>query len=483
MSLLDELREKRNTARAAADEILVRAQSEERDLTADESRDHAAAVVQVRELDDEVETRLEAELAELRAAGARAPARTEAAQPVLTRDQSVEQWCQTRGMVETTEQPLSFDRYLRGMCTGQWDGAPEERALSEGTLTAGGHLVPTPLSARVIDLARNATRVFQAGAVTVPMGAQTLKLARLTGEGTPAWHAENAAISAADMTFDAVTFTARTLTRLVTLSVELFERGTFPKEKPCGEGLMPAGVAVLRRQGLEAAAGGAPFYGVRYYAGALVAERGQSAAAAIRRDRRSPDASAAADGVPWNVSAPHGSRVDLHRPRARPLLRHAHDSQGPVDRRRHGGADDPARRPLARPRLRHRDLVQPSGGERHPELARAAQSRALRLPGLCRARAAARDAGEDTRDLAGAHGLGALPANHRDARGVDDQHLTPPRDGRRSDHRRAPPSRGSWIKTTIRFLLRAASRQLDRPHQAARPAPPRRNHPAEYPQG
>jgi flavin-dependent dehydrogenase len=56
------------------------------------------------------------------------------------------------------------------------------------------------------------------------------------------------------------------------LMVDLFERGTFPKEKPCGEGLMPAGVAVLRRHGMEAAVGGAPFYGVRYYAGALVAE-------------------------------------------------------------------------------------------------------------------------------------------------------------------------------------------------------------------
>jgi menaquinone-9 beta-reductase len=56
------------------------------------------------------------------------------------------------------------------------------------------------------------------------------------------------------------------------LAVELFERGTFPREKPCGEGLMPAGVAVLQRHGLDAAAGGAPFYGVRYYAGALVAE-------------------------------------------------------------------------------------------------------------------------------------------------------------------------------------------------------------------
>jgi HK97 family phage major capsid protein len=55
------------------------------------------------------------------------------------------------------------------------------------------------------------------------MTAQTLRVARLTGEGTPAWHAENAALTDADMTFDAVTFTARTLTRLVKLSVELFE--------------------------------------------------------------------------------------------------------------------------------------------------------------------------------------------------------------------------------------------------------------------
>ncbi|MGH3993742.1 MAG: phage major capsid protein, partial [Pseudonocardiaceae bacterium] len=80
-----------------------------------------------------------------------------------------------------------------------------------------------PLSGRIIDLARNASRVMQAGAVTVPMTAQTLKVARLTGEGSPAWHAENAAVTDADLAFDAVTFTARTLTRLVKVSVELFE--------------------------------------------------------------------------------------------------------------------------------------------------------------------------------------------------------------------------------------------------------------------
>ena len=35
------------------------------------------------------------------------------------------------------------------------------------------------------------------------------------------------------------------------LRVELFEAQRFPREKPCGEGIMPAGVAVLERLGLR----------------------------------------------------------------------------------------------------------------------------------------------------------------------------------------------------------------------------------------
>lgn len=56
------------------------------------------------------------------------------------------------------------------------------------------------------------------------------------------------------------------------LSVELFEQDHFPKEKACGEGLMPAGVAVLERLGLAETVGGVPFYGVRYHFGGRTAE-------------------------------------------------------------------------------------------------------------------------------------------------------------------------------------------------------------------
>lgn len=48
-------------------------------------------------------------------------------------------------------------------------------------------------------------------------------------------------------------------------AVELFERAEFPREKPCGEGLMPGGVAVLDRLKVTDSVGGTRFKGVRYH--------------------------------------------------------------------------------------------------------------------------------------------------------------------------------------------------------------------------
>jgi HK97 family phage major capsid protein len=222
-NLLDQLREQRAAARTAADEILTRAASEARDPSAEELATYQAQVTAEREAADQLEAERDRQLAEVRAAVARRPGPATPREPVLTRDQSVYDWCQTRGLFDQPDQDLSFDKYLRGLATARWDDAPNERALAEATIGAGGALVPAPLSSRVIDLARNRTVVFRAGAVTVPMTSQTLALARLTSEGAPAWKTENAAITAADMVFDRVTFTARTLVRLITLSVELFE--------------------------------------------------------------------------------------------------------------------------------------------------------------------------------------------------------------------------------------------------------------------
>ena len=54
--------------------------------------------------------------------------------------------------------------------------------------------------------------------------------------------------------------------------VLVVDRATMPREKVCGEGLMPHGVSALRRLGVEPSAHGVPFRGIRYAAGGVVAE-------------------------------------------------------------------------------------------------------------------------------------------------------------------------------------------------------------------
>lgn len=56
------------------------------------------------------------------------------------------------------------------------------------------------------------------------------------------------------------------------ITVSLFDGARFPREKACGEGLMPAGVAVLERLGLGDVTGGVPIEGVRHSGFGVVAE-------------------------------------------------------------------------------------------------------------------------------------------------------------------------------------------------------------------
>jgi menaquinone-9 beta-reductase len=71
------------------------------------------------------------------------------------------------------------------------------------------------------------------------------------------------------------------------LRVDLYEARRFPREKPCGEGIMPGGVAVLGRLGLRDAVGGRALSAVRYHGFGLTA-------AAPFASRRHPERSALA---------------------------------------------------------------------------------------------------------------------------------------------------------------------------------------------
>ncbi|HEY4186298.1 MAG TPA: NAD(P)/FAD-dependent oxidoreductase [Polyangia bacterium] len=56
------------------------------------------------------------------------------------------------------------------------------------------------------------------------------------------------------------------------LPVSLFDGARFPRDKACGEGLMPSGVGALQRLGLAGATGGVPIGGIRYRGFGLLAE-------------------------------------------------------------------------------------------------------------------------------------------------------------------------------------------------------------------
>ncbi|WP_032374467.1 phage major capsid protein [Rhodococcoides fascians] len=138
----------------------------------------------------------------------------------LSKDESLRSWEAQNGHIDGSATGLSLDKLLRGMATGEWNGADSERALITTNSTA---IVPTPLGSDLIDLARPKSVVLQAGATIVPMTSKTLRVPRLTGEGAPAFYAEGAQRTAQDLSFDSVTLDAKTFDRLILISKELFE--------------------------------------------------------------------------------------------------------------------------------------------------------------------------------------------------------------------------------------------------------------------
>jgi flavin-dependent dehydrogenase len=150
------------------------------------------------------------------------------------------------------------------------------------------------------------------------------------------------------------------------VSVEVFERARFPREKPCGEGLMPAGVAALERLGVAAVPESAEFIGVRYRSGDRVAEGRfpdvaglPSRGRALRRrdlDHALARHAAAMPGVAFHTGArvdgpiveggrvtgvrvdgePHRAKLVVAADGARSRLRHALGLDRPAERRRVG---------------------------------------------------------------------------------------------------------------------------------------------------
>lgn len=139
---------------------------------------------------------------------------------VLTRNQPLSGiWKPTEG-----EQRFSVGKAVRGMVTGDWNGAGNEyRALSTSVGSAGGFSVPTSVHAQIVDAARKKSVVFNAGVELFPMETQQVSIAKLLSDPTTEYKDENLAFTDSDVTFGQLTLKAKTMGCTLTMSRELVE--------------------------------------------------------------------------------------------------------------------------------------------------------------------------------------------------------------------------------------------------------------------
>jgi HK97 family phage major capsid protein len=119
---------------------------------------------------------------------------------------------------------LDAGKYLRGLITGNWEQAGEERkAFSESSGSAGSYALPVEISAQFIDFARNASQCVRAGATTYPMTGSTLRIPVLVQDLVATWKQELADIQDAGGALDKHDAVPKTLVGTALISVELFE--------------------------------------------------------------------------------------------------------------------------------------------------------------------------------------------------------------------------------------------------------------------
>jgi HK97 family phage major capsid protein len=146
----------------------------------------------------------------------------------LRSGESFRSWAQARSPVGDNLRGMNAGQFLRAMIV-QDKSDVERRALSEASDSAGGYTVPDILSAELIDKARAASVVMQAGARTVPLTSDKNTIAKVLTDPTPAWREEAGAVSNSDGTFGAVVLTPRSLA----VSVDISSRNV-TATNPCG---------------------------------------------------------------------------------------------------------------------------------------------------------------------------------------------------------------------------------------------------------
>ncbi len=132
-----------------------------------------------------------------------------------------------RSAVNVPETSMSVGRLIRATASGDWRGAEaEHREYSQGTSAAGGYLLTPSMSARIIDLARAKSVLSAAGATTIPMMTEEMRVALVESDPVAHWTGENQEIEESSGTFGSIQLRARAIGVYVTASLELIRNVT-----------------------------------------------------------------------------------------------------------------------------------------------------------------------------------------------------------------------------------------------------------------
>lgn len=165
------------------------------------------------------------------------------------------------GTVRDEEGEFFISRYAKALADPDAEGCEVERdamrrsdgikskALTLGTPTAGGHVVPEEQARTVIELLRAKSVVFQAGARSLTPKHSPYLIPRMDTSGAATWIGEGVSINESDSSFDQVSMSVKKLGRILKYSSELVATAD-----PSIEEIMRDDLAKTLQLGLDLAA-------------------------------------------------------------------------------------------------------------------------------------------------------------------------------------------------------------------------------------
>lgn len=246
MKNLVEMVSEREHKLKSADDILHKAEQEDRNLTEEQSKDIEDLLTESKEIAKKIEEReaheaihktVKAELASLTPKVEKriAPAIELEADPKphggIVPAEARKRYGQLKAFTgpDADEKAFRSGKWLRAHIfkdqrAVRWcqNHGVETRALSEGVNTAGGSLVPEEFQAAIIDL-REQYGVFRRECSVIPMGRDLIAIPRVTGGTAAAFIGENQTVTESQPTWDNVELIAKKLGILTRMSSELAE--------------------------------------------------------------------------------------------------------------------------------------------------------------------------------------------------------------------------------------------------------------------